>query len=291
MARSDERPKAYEFVAVFFALASALAACAEYDDKGPHLGATGGEGATVGGSGGFGADMAMAGDASDPGGSAAGGSSGAPVGGSSEGGTTSGGGTSGSGGSAAGKGGSAGSAMGGGGTGGKAGGGVGGTASGGMASGGTASGGMASGGMASGGMGGSAPVEVLLSKGRPATADSVELTHDIAFGNDGTTATRYCAVDSAVGHHWQVDLGQSYAITRLHILWEKSALYQFKIEGSQDNVAYSSILDESKTTSTSANQTYLLSNGVGARYVRVTATTLPNTTTWLSFFEFEVFGH
>jgi hypothetical protein len=40
-----------------------------------------------------------------------------------------------------------------------------------------------------------------------------------------------------------------------------------------------------------ADQTYPLSSAPGARYVRITTTTLPDTNTWASFFEFQVYGH
>ncbi len=273
MARSDERPRARELIAALFALAATLVACAEYDNQAPHSGGAGGASGASGVSGASGAGTATAGDSGDQAGSAG---TGSAVAGSAGSGGSAGASGRGNGGSddsyaGAGSGGTSGSALGGGGSGGSAGGGA---------------------GQAAGGTGGTPGVaEKLLSQGKPVTADSFEMGHEAPFGNDGVSTTRYCAVNSAVGHYWQVDLGKAYAITKLHIIWEKSALYQFKVEGSQDNSAWFSILDETKSTSTSANQTYLLTTTVGARWVRLTATTLPNTTTWLSFFEFEVSGH
>jgi hypothetical protein len=165
----------------------------------------------------------------------------------------------------------------------------GGTAAGGSA--GAAAGGQTSGG--SGGSGGGAVTEQLLSLNKPATADSEETDKGnlAALGNDGSTTTRWCAADGAAGHYWQVDLGASYTLSKLEIIWEKAANYQFKVEGSADGNAWASVLDETATTNATADQTYPLSAAPKARYMRVTTTTLPSATIWASFFEFSVYGH
>jgi alpha-L-fucosidase len=133
-------------------------------------------------------------------------------------------------------------------------------------------------------------VDQLISQSKTASASSEQTGNLAPAGNDGSMTSRWCAADSALGYHWQVDLGQSYALGKIHILWEKSALYQFKIEGSQDNSNWALVLDETKTTNTSADQTYPLA-AASARWVRITVTGLPNTNTWASFFEFQVYGH
>lgn len=146
----------------------------------------------------------------------------------------------------------------------------------------------------SGGAGsGGTVADTLLSQGKPASADSEETTKGnlAALGNDGSLTTRWCAADGAAGHHWQVDLQASYTLSKLEIDWEKAANYQFKVEGSPDGNTWALILDETTSSNATADQTYELTATPTARYVRVTATTLPNATTWASFFELSVYGH
>jgi hypothetical protein len=141
------------------------------------------------------------------------------------------------------------------------------------------------------GSAGAPVVDQLISQGKTASANSEQTGNLAPAGNDGSMTSRWCAADSAFGYHWQVDLAQSYTLGKIHILWEKSALYQFKVEGSQDSAVWSTLLDETQTTNTSADQTYSVAGGPTARWVRITVTNLPNTTTWASFFEFQVYGH
>jgi hypothetical protein len=143
----------------------------------------------------------------------------------------------------------------------------------------------------SGGSAGGSAIEQLLSEGKPASADSEETGHLAALGNDGAVETRWCAANSAANHYWQVDLGQSYALSKLTISWEQVANYQFKVEGSLDGNTWSPVLDQTQSTDASADQTYPLNGAASARYVRITTTTLPSTSIWASFFEFKVYGH
>jgi alpha-L-fucosidase len=111
------------------------------------------------------------------------------------------------------------------------------------------------------------------------------------FGNDGTTTTRWCAANSGLNHYWQVDLGASHTLGRIDITWEKSANYKFKIEGSSDNNAWAMLLDKQATTGSASMQSYALDTSPSARWVRITVTGLPTSTTWASFYELQVFGH
>jgi hypothetical protein len=177
-------------------------------------------------------------------------------------------------------------------TGGNAGASTGGSSGGSVAGGGSA--GAAGGGQSgSGGSGGGTVTDQLLSLKKPVTADSEETDKGnlAALGNDGSVTTRWCAADGAAGHYWQVDLGASYTLSKLEIIWEKAANYQFKVEGSADGNAWASVLDETATTNAAADQTYALSATPKARYVRVTTTSLPSANIWASFFEFSVYGH
>jgi hypothetical protein len=151
-------------------------------------------------------------------------------------------------------------------------------------------GGMAGmGGMA--GAGGGSPV--LLSQGKPATSDSEQTSenHPAGHGNDGNTSTRWCAANSGLNHYWQVDLGQSRTLTKVHLLWEKNFAYLFKIETSTDNSQWSMAVDKTASSSATASQDHTLPANTKGRYVRITVTGGLEPSTWASFYEAEVFGY
>ena len=168
---------------------------------------------------------------------------------------------------------------------------VGGAGNGGGASG-SANGGSAGRG-GNGGSAGSGIVDSLLSLNRPASADSEQTSegHTAALGNDGSSTTRWCANDGATNHYWQVDLGALYTLSRIEVTWEKVAVYQFKVEGSPDNAAWSTVQDATKSTVTSGDQTFSLGQSPRARWLRITITGLQDANTWASFFEFAAYGH
>jgi len=111
------------------------------------------------------------------------------------------------------------------------------------------------------------------------------------LGNDGSATTRWCAADGAAGHFWKVDLGAVKTLSRLQISWEHTAVYKFKIEGSPDGSAWSMLVDQTKSTSSSPDQSYTLASAPQMRSVRIAVTGLPNNNVWASFFEFSVYGH
>lgn len=143
---------------------------------------------------------------------------------------------------------------------------------------------------------GGAPVVVdeLLSRGKAASADSEEGNgeHPAAHGNDDSSTTRWCAANSATGHYWQVDLGQRRTLSKIEVSFEKAAVYRFKVEGSADGTTFGTpLLDQTNTNDSTANRSFALESSPQARWVRITVTGLPNTTTWASFFDFSVYGH
>ena len=74
--------------------------------------------------------------------------------------------------------------------------------------------------------------------------------------------------------------------------FEKAAVYRFKVEGSADGTTFgTSLLDQTNTNDATANRSFTLESSPQARWVRITLTGLPNTTTWASFFDFSVYGH
>lgn len=131
-----------------------------------------------------------------------------------------------------------------------------------------------------------------LSVAKPVRTDS-EQSHKFHFArdaNDGDRSTRWCATDWKANHYWEVDLGSSFSLSALRILWEKDSAYLFKVESSVDGVVWTVELDKTESNFASADQHYALRPGANGRYVRITVTGGLTTTSWASFYEAEVFG-
>jgi hypothetical protein len=132
-----------------------------------------------------------------------------------------------------------------------------------------------------------------LSRGKPTTTDSEQshLSHYASDGNDGDPRTRWCATNGRANHYWEVDLGSSFNLSALRILWEKNAAYLFRVESSVDHTSWSVALDKTASSATASDQHYQLPPDTTGRYVRLTVTGGLSTNVWASFYELEVFGH
>ncbi|MNB96717.1 F5/8 type C domain protein [compost metagenome] len=124
---------------------------------------------------------------------------------------------------------------------------------------------------------------------KSASTDSSQSSNPVESGNDGSTATRWCANDGNTGHSWTVDLGSSMNIGGgTQVMWEKSGVvYKYKIETSTDNINWALQVDKTSNSSTDQIQKDLFYDV--ARYVRITVTGLAPGA-WASFYDFKVFG-
>ncbi|MFE7835151.1 alpha-L-fucosidase [Streptomyces sp. NPDC057474] len=125
--------------------------------------------------------------------------------------------------------------------------------------------------------------------GKTATASSTETSkgNTAAKAVDGATATRWCANNGSAGNWLKVDLGAAKSLTGARIAWELDATnYRYRVEGSNDNTTWTTLVDRTDTTSTSQVQTVVLS--AQARYVRVTVTGLPSGV-WASIRNLELY--
>ncbi|KIL42163.1 hypothetical protein SD70_03100 [Gordoniibacillus kamchatkensis] len=132
----------------------------------------------------------------------------------------------------------------------------------------------------------------IVSQGKPATASSVQTGNAVSNANDGnTTSTRWAAVTNTYPQWWKVDLGSSMYISKLESYWYNSTTYpryyKYKIEGSNDDVTYTTILD--RTDNTTQGLTTDTFNAV-YRYVRVTVTGSSYSGGSASSYEFNVYG-
>ncbi|GAB4057406.1 hypothetical protein GCM10028775_60480 [Catellatospora paridis] len=132
-----------------------------------------------------------------------------------------------------------------------------------------------------------APTQTLLSRGRPATASSVE-DATLPAGNavDGSTTTRWASA-AGVDPQWlRVDLGASSAISRVELNWEAAYATAYRIEVSPDGNAWTSVYSTTSGNGGTDAITGLTANG---RYVRVYGTA--RATQWgYSLWEFDVYG-
>ena len=135
-----------------------------------------------------------------------------------------------------------------------------------------------------------------LARGKVATASSHQgEEHLPGAAVDGDGDTRWCAANASFPQWWQVDLGKSQNVAGCLIAWEKvNTAYSYKVEGSNDNVTWVTLSDESHSDSHDQIRQHSFqdccSNApVTARYIRITVLG-SGTGAWASFFDFEVFG-
>ncbi len=134
--------------------------------------------------------------------------------------------------------------------------------------------------------GGGGPAPVLLSRGRPATASSVE--------NAGTPAS--AAFDGDPGTRWssafadpqwlQVDLGAVHSVSRVRLAWETAYGRAYQLQTSTDGSGWTTVHATGTGQGGTEDVTFAASS---ARYVRLYATT--RATAWgYSLWELEVYG-
>ncbi|MBN1796198.1 MAG: discoidin domain-containing protein [Sedimentisphaerales bacterium] len=128
-----------------------------------------------------------------------------------------------------------------------------------------------------------------VSQGKAATASSFESGNDPYKGNDGNFSSRWTASDSSYPQWWKVDLGSVQSINKACIYWYNSATrsYKYKIETSNDDSTYTTIVDKTGTTET---ENTVDSFSASARYVRVTVTGVTPSGGWAAFFECQIFS-
>lgn len=87
---------------------------------------------------------------------------------------------------------------------------------------------------------------------------------------DGNEATRWCAAGPSYPQWLQLELEKAHPLTGVETSWESKAVYQYKIEGSPDGSAWTTLVDGSANTAT-APYTDRFAAVAGLRFVRVQA--------------------
>ncbi|WP_209445770.1 glycosyl hydrolase family 95 catalytic domain-containing protein, partial [Paenibacillus etheri] len=119
------------------------------------------------------------------------------------------------------------------------------------------------------------------------TTSSEQSENPGSNGNDGNETTGWTAASSDPGQWWEVDLGSVFNITGSEIVWASGNSYnQYKIEVSEDQGNWTTILDNTQNKTATSRQRDKLS--ANARYVRIIVTGVQ--TGQASFNELKVFG-
>jgi chitosanase len=110
---------------------------------------------------------------------------------------------------------------------------------------------------------------VLLSKGRPATASSVAGTR-FAAGNavDGSGGSRWASDSSATTQWLRVDLGAIQSIDRVKIVWQKAYASAYRLQVSADGSNWSDLYATSSSNGGTDDNKRLTGSG---RYLRLLA--------------------
>lgn len=124
-----------------------------------------------------------------------------------------------------------------------------------------------------------------LAMGKPTTASSVEVAgYEAAKATDGDTTTRWSSAYS--DSQWiAVDLGATYTLNQVSLVWEDAYAKSYQIQISTDNVNWTPIYNT--TNGKGGTETFPVS-GTG-RYVRMYGTARA-TSYGYSLYEFKVFG-
>nr|WP_275440301.1 glycosyl hydrolase 53 family protein [Paenibacillus sp. ACRRY] len=92
--------------------------------------------------------------------------------------------------------------------------------------------------------------------------------------------------DQSIGSWWQVDLGAVANIRKLEMsMW--SGGIKYRIEVSEDNENYVTVVDTTSDVVVSTSPRHILPENTQARYIRVTITA---GSTWVGFLDFEAYG-
>jgi chitosanase len=128
--------------------------------------------------------------------------------------------------------------------------------------------------------------DVLLSRGRPVLASSVDGKYAAAKAVDGSTDTRWASTAGA-GTQWlRVDLGAAQTVDRVRLVWEKAYARTYRIQLSGNGAGWTDIYS---TTSGNGGTDDLKKLSGGGRYLRVLATRR-GTSAGYSLREVQVYG-
>lgn len=128
-----------------------------------------------------------------------------------------------------------------------------------------------------------------LAIGKEASSDSIKNGDYAAFkGNDGIGHTLWLAADEAVGHWWQVDLGEERTITGTKVKFHREGNILYVIQVSSDGEEWRIAANQTGQTSTEQTRTDHFIES--CRYVKIIYNGLP-AGVGAGHYSFEVYGN
>ena len=139
------------------------------------------------------------------------------------------------------------------------------------------------------------PMPILLSQYMMAFASSYQSGanqydgNTPANANDGVASTRWSASSNSYPQWWKVDLNTVQNLSRVDIDWynNNNQVYKYKIEVSNDDIAYTTIVDKTGNTTYGSTSDSFTTTG---RRVRVTITGCTDSSAYASGYEIKVYG-
>ncbi|MBE1442369.1 family 43 glycosylhydrolase [Paenibacillus sp. OAS669] len=113
--------------------------------------------------------------------------------------------------------------------------------------------------------------DLLVSQGKPVTASGQASGFGAPAANDGNYSNYFDWNSTSFPAYWRVDLEREYDLSRIDLSWRETngseVYYTYKVEASNDDVNYTTLVDQSKNKTTS-----FLSHKLSGtyRYVKVT---------------------
>jgi hypothetical protein len=134
------------------------------------------------------------------------------------------------------------------------------------------------------------PTNAAYGTNNPTRASSESPGHDAGLGNDGNPATFWQARDAETDAWWQVDLERVVAVSRTRIGFPSEGNYRYRIEFSDDQVHWTTRVDQTRGRGTGTSRTDTVVPPVSCRFVRVRFTGVP-TGQPAALAEMKIVGH
>ena len=142
------------------------------------------------------------------------------------------------------------------------------------------------------------PRGIILSDGKPATSSSIyspEFNASQANVEGKRFEQRWCANsgDFQPNPWWQVDLGMSYVLSGIHIVFapDEPDTWEYKVLVSDDGLTYGNIVDRTAGAEYFCEENHVFHANAKGRYIKIVFTGETSARNWASLRHVQVFGN
>jgi hypothetical protein len=114
------------------------------------------------------------------------------------------------------------------------------------------------------------PASSIFGLNNPVLASSESSGHAASFANDGNAATFWQASAADTNRWWQVDVERAVTMEQVKLTFPTEGNYRYQIEASGDGTHWTTVADQTQTSSTEKVRTEALAKLPGAHLLRVT---------------------